>query len=88
VRHFCLERTAFFKNFGLHLHLDFTLEKSFGLDLDLVLKNQDWKKSTLCSSLSCNLQAAAVHCDRPIKYSGGSRGNLGQLSPQTVMAPS
>jgi len=44
MRHFCCEKTAFFKYFGLHLDLDCTFEKYFGLwlDLDWVFKNQDW----------------------------------------------
>jgi len=42
--HFCCEKAAFFEFFGLHLDLDFTFAKSFGLWLymDPVLKNQDW----------------------------------------------
>jgi len=37
MRHFCCEKDAFFKFFGLHLDLDFTFEKFFRLWLDL-----DW----------------------------------------------
>jgi len=33
--HFCCEKAAFFNIFGLHLDLDFTFEKLFGLWLDL-----------------------------------------------------
>ena len=44
MRHFCCEKAANFKLFGLNLELDFTYEKIFGLwlDLDWVLNNQDW----------------------------------------------
>jgi len=37
MRHFCREKVAFFKYFGLHLDMDFAFEKYFGLWLDL-----DW----------------------------------------------
>jgi len=39
--HFCCEKATFFKYFGLHLDLDFSFEKNFGLCLDC-FKNQDW----------------------------------------------
>ena len=35
MRHFCYEKAAFFKCFGLQLDLDFAFEKIFGLRLDL-----------------------------------------------------
>jgi len=43
MRHFCCEKAAFFKFFGLHLEFDFAFENFFRLrlDLDQVLKNQD-----------------------------------------------
>jgi len=31
MRHFCCEKAAFFKYFGLHLDLDLAFEKTFGL---------------------------------------------------------
>jgi len=42
--HFRCEKASFFKIFAFHLDLHFTFAKSFGLwlDLDWVLKNQDW----------------------------------------------
>ena len=35
MRNFCCEKAEFFKFFRLHLDLDFTFEKVFGLWLDL-----------------------------------------------------